>query len=196
MPDDRKQEKKSRGARRRARYREIAVVLWEERLFELFRGIGLEDDLPGGTAVEQTPVTKEKDLPLPVRVRHALERLGPVSIKLGQLLATRSDLLPPALLEELAKLQDKVPEVDWPEMRTRIEAELGAPVEKLFKSFDEEPLAAASIGQVYRATLPDGTRVAVKVQRPGVTEAMEIDLDIMHDLAGRLAETCPVGHRE
>jgi ubiquinone biosynthesis protein len=73
-------------------------------------------------------------------------------------------------------------------MRTRIEAELGASVEELFKSFDEEPLASASIGQVYRTALPDGTRVAVKVQRPGMTEAMEIDLDIMHDLAGRLAK--------
>jgi len=188
MSDNQQQERKSRSARRRARYREIAAVLWEEHLFDLFRGIGLENDLPGGTAVEQTPVTKEKDLPLPVRVRHALERLGPVFIKLGQLLATRSALVPPALLEELAKLQDRVPEVDWPEMRTRIEAELGDSVEELFKSFDKKPLAAASIGQVYRATLPDGTRVAVKVQRPGVTEAMEIDLDIMHDLAGRLVK--------
>ena len=188
MSDDRQQERKSRGARRRARYREIAAVLWEERLFDLFRGTGLEDDLPGGTAAELTPGTKEKELPLPVRVRHALERLGPVFVKLGQLLATRSALLPPALLEELAKLQDDVPAVPWPEMRTRVEAELGASVEELFKSFDEEPLAAASIGQVYRATLPDDTQVAVKVQRPGMTKAMEIDLDIMHDLANRLAK--------
>ncbi|MGD0918465.1 MAG: AarF/UbiB family protein [Thermodesulfobacteriota bacterium] len=188
MSDNRQQERKSRGARRRARYREIATVLWEERLFDLFKGTGLEDDLPGGTAAELTPGTKEKDLSLPVRVRHALERLGPVFVKLGQLLATRSALLPPALLEELAKLQDDVPKVPWPEMRTRVEAELGASVEELFESFDEEPLAAASIGQVYRATLPDGTPVAVKVQRPGVTKAMEINLDIMHDLADRLTK--------
>ena len=171
-------------------------MLWEERLFDLFRGVGLEEHLPAGTAGEETPGVKEKDLPTGDTLRHALERLGPVFIKIGQLLATRSDLLPPALLEELAKLQDDVPVVPWPEMRTRIEAELGAPVAELFESFDEHPLAAASIGQVYRATLPDGTPVAVKVQRPGVTEAMEIDLDIMHDLAGRLAKHVQWGQDE
>ncbi|HVP58346.1 MAG TPA: AarF/UbiB family protein [bacterium] len=157
-------------------------------MLDLFRGTGLEDDLPSGTVAEPTPGTKEKDLPLPVRVRHALERLGPVFVKLGQLLAMRGALLPPALHRELARLQDEVPEVPWPEMRTRVEDELSASVEELFGSFDEEPLAAASIGQVYRATLPDGTPVAVKVQRPGVTKAMEIDLDIMRDLSGRLAK--------
>ena len=188
MSDDWQQDRKNRSARRRTRYREIATVLWEERLFDLFRGIGLQDDLPEGPTEEGTRGIKEKDLPLPVRVRHALERLGPVFVKLGQLLAARGDLLPPALREELAKLQDDVPQVPWPEMRNQVETELGASVEELFKSFDEEPLAAASIGQVYRATLPDGTPVAVKVQRPGVAKAMEIDLDIIHDLAGRLAK--------
>jgi ubiquinone biosynthesis protein len=188
MSNDWQQDRKNRSARRRARYREIAAVLWEERLFELFRGTGLQDDLPGGPTAEQTPGVKEKDLPLPVRVRHALERLGPVFVKLGQLLASRGDLLPPALREELAKLQDDVPEVPWPEMRNRLETELGASVETMFQKFDPEPLAAASIGQVYRATLPDGTPVAVKVQRPGVTNAMETDLDIIHDVAGRLAK--------
>jgi ubiquinone biosynthesis protein len=188
MSDDWQQDRKNRSARRRTRYREIATVLWEERLFDLFRGIGLQDDLPEGPTEEGTPGIKEKDLPLPVRVRHALERLGPVFVKLGQLLAARGDLVPPALREELTKLQDDVPQVPWPEMRNQVETELGASVEELFKSFDEEPLAAASIGQVYRATLPDGTPVAVKVQRPGVAKAMEIDLDIIHDLAGRLAK--------
>ena len=188
MSEDRPQDRKKRSAQRRARYREIAAVLWQERLFDLFTGTGLEDDLPGGPAVERTPGIKEKDLPLPVHVRHALERLGPVFVKLGQLLATRGDLLPSALRDELAKLQDDVPRVPWPEMKNRVETELGAPVEKLFASFDKEPLAAASIGQVYRATLPDDTPVAVKVQRPGVTKTMEIDLDIIHDLANRLAK--------
>jgi len=188
MSDDWQQDRKNRSARRRTRYREIAAVLWEERLFDLFKGTGLEDDLPGGLTAEQTPGVKEKDLPLPVRVRHALERLGPLFVKLGQLLASRGDLLPPALREELAKLQDDVPEVPWPEMRNRIETELGAAVETVFQEFNPEPLAAASIGQVYRATLADGTPVAVKVQRPGVTKAMETDLGIIHDVAGRLAK--------
>jgi len=188
MADNVREGPVSRGALRRARYREIVAVVWEERLFDLFRGTGLEEHLPAEMVAEDKPGAKETDLPLAVRVRHALERLGPVFIKVGQLLATRSDVVPPALLEELAKLQDDVPALPWPEMKARIEAELGAPVEELFKSFDDTPLAAGSIGQVYRATLPDGTPVAVKVQRPGVTEAMEIDLDIVHDLAGRLTK--------
>ena len=119
MTNDLYQNRMSRGARRRARYREIVAVLWEERLFDLFRGVGLEEHLPTGTAGEETPGVKEKDLPTATRLRHALERLGPVFVKIGQLLSTRSDLLPPALLEELAKLQDDVPVVPWPQMRTR-----------------------------------------------------------------------------
>ena len=186
MTDQQKQGNASRGARRRARFREIASVLWEEGLFDPFRGAGLEESLPTGEGPEAALGTRERDLPMATRVRHALERLGPVFIKVGQLLATRSDLVPPALLEELAKLQDDVPAAPWPEMRTQLEAELGAPLELQFESFDETPLAAASIGQVYRATLPGGTPVAVKVQRPGVLEAMDLDLDILHDLAIRL----------
>lgn len=186
MADDRTAGRGNRSAQRRARYREIASVLWEERLLSLFRGVGLEEELPAGMAGEAFAGTREKDLPKVVRVRRALERLGPMFVKLGQLLVTRGHLLPPALVQELAKLQDEAPTVPWPEIRARIEAELGAPVEEVFGSFDEEPLAAASIGQVYRATLLDGTPVAVKVQRPGVTEAMEVDLHIVQDLADRL----------
>ena len=184
----------SRGAQRRARYREIAKVLWEERVLNLMRGSDLEEHAPSpvdddghaeahGEAATQV---RERDLPRAVRIRHALERLGPAFVKMGQLLATRRDLVAPDLSAELAKLQDDVPTLPWEEMRPRIEAELGAPVEELFATFDREPLAAASIGQVYRATLDDGTPVAVKVQRPGVTETMEIDLEILVEQAHRL----------
>jgi ubiquinone biosynthesis protein len=179
---------KSRGARRRARTREIVTVAREECLLDLVRGAGFEAHLATETVSQEAPGAKETDLPLAVRVRHALERLGPVFIKIGQLLATRGDLIAPALLEELAKLQDDVPALPWSEMRPCLEAELGAPVEDLFSSFAETPLAAGSIGQVYRAALPDGTPVAVKVRRPGVTEAMELDLEIVHDLAERLTK--------
>ncbi len=177
----------SRGARRRARYREIAKVLWDERILSAVRGSGLEEHAPPEAArAGREPAAREKDLPSAVRIRHALERLGPAFIKIGQILATRRDLVPPDLAAELARLQDDVPTVPWPEMRVRIEEELGGSVEELFASFDETPLAAASIGQVYRATLPDGTRVAVKVQRPGVSETMELDLEILVEQAHRV----------
>ena len=178
----------SRGARRRARYREIAAVLWDERVLNVFKGAGLDEHAPPEAARrEGDPGVKEKELPRAVRIRHALERLGPAFIKAGQILATRRDLVPPDLAEELAKLQDDVPTLPWEDIKARIEAELGHPVEELFATFDAEPIAAASIGQVYRATLPDGTLVAVKVQRPGVTETMDIDLEILIDQAHRLA---------
>jgi ubiquinone biosynthesis protein len=184
----------SRGSVRRARYREIAKVLWEERVLNLMRGSDLEAHAPspvdGDVHAAEAPASgarvRERDLPRAVRIRHALERLGPAFVKMGQLLATRRDLVTPDLAAELAKLQDDVPTLSWDEMRPRIEAELGAPVEDVFATFDHEPIAAASIGQVYRATLDDGTTVAVKVQRPGVTETMEIDLEILVEQARRL----------
>ncbi len=176
----------SRGARRRARYREIAKVLWEERVFNVLRGSGLEEHVPEGAQLEGEESVPEKDLPRAVRIRRALERLGPAFIKVGQILATRRDLVTPDLAVELAKLQDDVPTLPWEEMRPRIEEELGAPVGELFAEFDTTPIAAASIGQVYRAALPDGTPVAVKVQRPGVTETMGIDLEILVDLGRKV----------
>lgn len=177
----------SRGARRRARYREIAAVLWDERVLNLMKGGGLEEHAPPEAAhADGEPDVKEKDLPRAVRVRRALERLGPAFIKMGQILATRRDLVTPDLAEELAKLQDNVPTLPWEQMKARIEEELEGTVEDLFATFDPEPIAAASIGQVYRATLPDGALVAVKVQRPGVSETMEIDLEILLDLGRRI----------
>jgi ubiquinone biosynthesis protein len=177
----------SRGALRRARYREIAKVLWEERVLSAFKGSAFEAHVPVDV-VEPAPAPagKEKDLPAGVRIRHALERLGPAFIKIGQIVATRRDLVTPDLAAELAKLQDDVPTLPWEQMRERIESELGGSVDELFASFDETPLAAASIGQVYRATLPDGTAVAVKVQRPGVSETMEMDLEILVEQAHRI----------
>ena len=177
----------TRGALRRARYRQIAQVLWEERILSAFKGSAFEEHIaPDAVQPAPAPDGKEKDLPPAVRIRHALERLGPAFIKMGQILATRHDLVSPDLAAELAKLQDDVPTLPWEQMRERIEAELGGSVGELFATFDETPLAAASIGQVYRATLPDGTAVAVKVQRPGVSETMEMDLEILVEQAHRV----------
>ncbi|ADU51472.1 ABC-1 domain-containing protein [Thermaerobacter marianensis DSM 12885] len=124
---------------------------------------------------------------LGVHLRQALEELGPTFVKLGQLLSTRPDLLPPEVLRELGRLQDRVPAFPFEEAAAQIEQELGRPVHQLFARFDPRPLAAASIGQVHAAQLPDGRPVVVKVQRPGIRHTIEADLALLMDLA-ELAE--------
>ncbi|GAA5226257.1 ABC1 kinase family protein [Paeniglutamicibacter antarcticus] len=119
----------------------------------------------------------------PHRIRLALEELGPVFIKLGQMLSTRPDLLPPGYLTELSKLQDGAPAVSAEAIRSTIEQELGATPEELFASFDNKPLASASIGQAHAATLFDGTDVVVKVRRPGIVARVNEDLEILQNLA-------------
>lgn len=118
-----------------------------------------------------------------VRLRRALDDLGPTFIKFGQLLATRQDLLPEGVLAELQKLQSTAAPIPLEEARAVIEAELGMPAEKVFARFDPEVLGSASIGQVYRARLHTGEEVAVKVQRPEARRRVEGDLRLMRDLA-------------
>jgi len=119
----------------------------------------------------------------PANLRAALEELGPTFVKFGQILSTRADLLPPAYIAELERLQDRVPSDDPASIVATIEAELGSPIYQIFKEFDLTPLAAASIGQVHAAVLPDGSRVVVKVQRAGIEPSIIEDLDILADLA-------------
>jgi len=134
----------------------------------------------------------EQPLSRPEHVRLALEELGPTFIKLGQILSTRADLLPAAYQLELAKLQDAVPSLKPGVVSSIIESEFGRPVEAVFGSFDQVPLAAASIGQVHAATLRDGTAVVVKVQRPDVVEQIEQDLHILRNLATTASRRWPV----
>jgi ubiquinone biosynthesis protein len=119
----------------------------------------------------------------PEHMRAAFEELGPTFIKIGQILSTRADLLPPDYVAELTKLQDHAPPVPIDAIQDVIEAELGRPLEQSFATFDLEPLAAASIGQAHTACLADGTQVVVKVRRPGVVEQVQEDLEILQSLA-------------
>ncbi len=114
----------------------------------------------------------------PARLRTALEELGPTFAKLGQMLSTRPDLIPPEVAEELAGLQDRVPPLTESEVVQVMEEELGVPWEDVFESIEPEPLAAGTIGQVHRARLEGGQRVVLKVQRPGAAEEIERDLGL------------------
>jgi ubiquinone biosynthesis protein len=124
------------------------------------------------------------------RIRMALEELGPTFIKLGQVLSTRADLVGVALAAELQRLQDQAPADSFTAVRETVENELGQPLEELYESFDELPLASASIGQVHRARLHTGQRVVVKVQHRGIEQKIRVDLEILARLA-ELAELAP-----
>ena len=173
---------------RTQRYREISRVLARHGLGYLVGQAGWDALIPfhRGLLGHQ-----RRDLPYtpPEHVRLALEELGTVAIKLGQMLSTRSDILPPAYQKELARLQDAVPPMPAGTMRQTLATALGRPLEAVFASFEETSLAAASIGQVHAATLLDGTEVVVKLRRPGVVAQVEADLAILDDIARR------AGHR-
>ena len=117
------------------------------------------------------------------RLREMLDELGPTFVKFGQLLSTRPDVMPPDIVVELRKLQDDVTPIAFSEIRRVVEEEIGLTIEQAFLSFDEVPLAAASIGQVHRATLPTGDAVVVKVQRPEAPRQVESDLQLMRSAA-------------
>ena len=124
------------------------------------------------------------------RMRHVLEDLGPAFVKFGQILSTHREMISPEMYEELIKLQDKVAPLPFDEVRPVIEEYCG-PVDEAFLSFDTVPFAAASVSQVHRAVLPDGTLVAVKIQRPGIRETIETDLPLFLKMAERMEKLSP-----
>ena len=129
-------------------------------------------------------VGRRLDAPRGARLRMALERLGPIFVKFGQVLSTRRDLLPVDVADELAKLQDDVPPFPAEQAVALVEAAFGRPLDQLFASFEREPVASASIAQVHFAVLNDGREVAVKVLRPGVLQIIDSDLALLRVLAG------------
>jgi ubiquinone biosynthesis protein len=170
------------------------------KIASTFYRFGLDDFLQGRarlkwvhTLCRLCPVPRQVSSPLPVRLRLALESLGPVFVKFGQVLSTRRDLLPSDYADELAKLQDKVPPFDGRLARQVIERGLGKPVDLLYVDFEDVPVASASVAQVHRAWLrqPDGSRgreVAIKVLRPSILPVIEQDLSLLRVLA-RLVES-------
>jgi len=165
------------------RISEIAQVAVRHGFGYFFHRNRLSDLLPGNgkPGLEQLPSERGRHL------RELLDELGPTFVKFGQLLSMRPDVLPPDIIAELRGLQDDVSPFPYEEAAEMVRLELGQPIERAFLDFDPVPLAAASIGQVHRATLPNGRDVVVKVQRPGAQRQIEADLNLMYQ-AARLAK--------
>ena len=160
---------------RTRRYSQISRILVRRGLLPYLRG-GRRSEL----------ATSEGRARLARSLRLALEDGGVTFVKLGQVISTRRDLIPPEFISELSHLQDDAPQVPWPQIAGVLRTELGADLDEVFAGFDQEPIAAASIAQVHAATLPSGDRVAVKVCRPDVRGVVDRDLDIVVRLAARL----------
>ncbi len=166
------------------RYHQILTVLFKygfgDIIDSLHIGHYIDIVLPKSIKKQKETV---KEYTLPERVRMAMEELGPTFIKMGQFLSTRPDLIPMEFVTQFEKLQDHVPPFPFADVKNIIEKELKAPLDTNFYEFNEIPVAAASIGQVHRATLINGEDVAVKIQRPDIRKMIEVDLEIMLHLA-------------
>ena len=171
------------------RLHEIASVMIRYGWGDLVRVLGISGVLERAGRVLHWHSTSEiSQLEAPVRIRRALEELGPTFVKLGQVLATRVDMFPPHWIDEFEKLHSQVPAVPYELLHPDLVAAIKGEPGEVFAEFDPVPLAAASIAQVHRATLKDGTRVVVKMRRPGIESMIQADLRIM-DHAARLLES-------
>lgn len=178
------------------RLHEIASAMIRYGWGDLVRVLGVSGVLERAGRVLNWHSTSEiSQLDAPVRVRRALEDLGPTFVKLGQVLATRVDVFPPHWIAEFEKLHSQVPAVPYERLHPDLVAAIKGEPSVVFASFDPVPLAAASIAQVYRATLKDGTRVVVKMRRPGIEEVIRADLRIMEHAARLLESEVPDSRR-
>jgi ubiquinone biosynthesis protein len=166
------------------RVRQIAVIAGRHGFGDWADRTGLWVTLGRKEAVEETAESRRESTAR--RFREMLNELGPTFIKLGQVLSTRGDMVPAAFIDELETLQDAVPAFPMEQVRTQIHDAFGKDLEQLFKSFDPNPLAAASIAQVHRAVTMNGDQVVVKVQRPGVADRIRADLSVAHYVARAL----------
>jgi predicted unusual protein kinase regulating ubiquinone biosynthesis (AarF/ABC1/UbiB family) len=171
------------------RYKDVALILMKYGRSDLVKQAGLADqlDLSDTDSLASAPEAKE--------LAADLERLGPTFIKLGQLLSTRADLLPGPYLEALARLQDQIEPFSYEEVDRIVSSELGVRISKAFSDFDREPLAAASLAQVHRASMRDGRAVVVKVQRPNIREQIVDDLESLGEVAQFLDAHTELGKR-
>jgi ubiquinone biosynthesis protein len=174
------------------RLHEIIRVFTIAGFGDIFKQMGLE------AAAERTGkfmgwkhADEMAHLERPQRVRRIFEILGPTFVKLGQILATRPDLFGPEWITEFEKLQSQAPPLDFEELRPQIEEDLGAPLEEIFEEVETTPLAAASVAQVHRATLKDGTKVVLKIQRPGIRPKIEADMRLLAYLASLAEKSVP-----
>jgi ubiquinone biosynthesis protein len=172
-----------------SRLSEIAQVMVRHGFGYFLEAHKLTDLLPGRSAEARlSAVYEEGTSARGQHLRELLDELGPTFVKFGQLLSTRPDIVPPDIIAELRGLQDDVRAFPFEQAERVIEEDLGNTIERLFLDFDPVPVAAASIGQVHRATLPNGKRVAVKVQRPGAPQKIDADLNLLYQAAKLVKE--------
>jgi predicted unusual protein kinase regulating ubiquinone biosynthesis (AarF/ABC1/UbiB family) len=172
------------------RYKDIALLLMKHGRSDVVKHAGLHDALELDAAVETTAGASKAD-----ELAQDLEKMGPTFIKLGQLLSTRADFLPPAYIHALTRLQDKIDPFPFEQVEAIVSGELGVRISKAFAEFAAEPLATASLGQVHRATMHDGRMVVVKVQRPGILEIISEDMEVLEEIAAFLDKHTPWGKR-
>ncbi len=172
------------------RYKDIAFLLIKHGRSDMLANSGLHETLGSEPFDKTLPPEPRAD-----ELARDLEKMGPTFIKLGQLLSTRADFLPPAYIQALTRLQDNIDPFSFEEVDAIVSHELGVRISKGFSNFETKPLAAASLGQVHRAWLRDGRAVVVKVQRPGIREIIAEDLDALEDIAEFLDKHTKWGKR-